>query len=271
MNISFISDLHLEFADLTIPGGDVLILAGDVCEAKNIRPELYQKDQPFNTKRQDRYARFFMEELVKYQRVLYVMGNHEHYGMIFDDTHDLLKSLVPNNVTVLEKQHVIIDNVIFLGGSLWTDFNNNDPLTMWDVPRNMNDFSVIKKLDADLGSVKRLRAEHVLKEFNDTLQYFASVLDANINVPTVVITHHAPSKQSINEKFRSEHIMNGGFASNLDNFILKYPQITHWIHGHMHDPVDYHIGNTQILSNPRGYTGYERQANLFDTAKSFAI
>lgn len=271
MNIAYISDLHLEFDDLILPGGDVLILAGDVCEAKNIKPELYEKNQPFHTKRKDRYARFFMEELGKYQRVLYVMGNHEHYGMIFDDTHDLLKSLMPDNVTILEKQHVIIDNVIFLGGSLWTDFNNNDPFTVWDVQRNMTDFNVIKKLDHDLGSVIRLRAEHVLKEFNDTLTYFASVLDANEETAAVVVTHHAPSKQSINERFRFEHTLNGGFASTLDDFILKYPQITHWIHGHMHDPVDYKIGNTQILCNPRGYTGYEQQANLFDTAKSFAI
>jgi hypothetical protein len=39
------SDLHLEFADLKLPGGDILILAGDVCEAKNLKIDEYDPNQ----------------------------------------------------------------------------------------------------------------------------------------------------------------------------------------------------------------------------------
>ena len=35
MRVNLISDLHLEFStDLSLPGGDVLIVAGDMCEFK---------------------------------------------------------------------------------------------------------------------------------------------------------------------------------------------------------------------------------------------
>ena len=69
MKINVISDLHLEFADLVLPGGDVLILSGDICEAKNIKKDQYSKDAvqfKFELKRSDRYIRFFVEECVKY-------------------------------------------------------------------------------------------------------------------------------------------------------------------------------------------------------------
>lgn len=36
MKIQYASDLHLEFGGVTLPGGDILILAGDVAEARTI-------------------------------------------------------------------------------------------------------------------------------------------------------------------------------------------------------------------------------------------
>jgi hypothetical protein len=65
--------------------------------------------------------------------------------------------------------------------------------------------------------------------------------------------------------------MNGGYHSHLEYFIMDHPQIKTWVHGHMHDAVDYMIGETRILSNPRGYKGYEEQAETFDPSFSFEV
>ena len=59
------SDLHLEFGDLELPGGDILVLAGDIAEVKNIE-QTY--DPVFNSLgsditrygRPDRARRFFI-------------------------------------------------------------------------------------------------------------------------------------------------------------------------------------------------------------------
>jgi hypothetical protein len=136
MRVSVMSDLHLDFADLTLPGGDVLILSGDVCEAKRFKKEDYnpsmvlleheRKDQ-----RPDRCSRFLEEECAKYREVIYVMGNHEHYGYQFHKTYDHIKSQLPANVHLLEKESYEIDGVIFMGGTLWTDMNNHDQLTLY--------------------------------------------------------------------------------------------------------------------------------------------
>jgi hypothetical protein len=57
--------------------------------------------------------------------------------------------------------------------------------------------------------------------------------------------------------------MNGGYRSDLGDFILDRPQIRVWIHGHMHDNFDYQVGSTRVVCNPRGYSGYEQQAENF--------
>ena len=78
-------------------------------------------------------------------------------------------------------------------------------------------------------------------------------LDADAKV--VVVGHHAPSALSIAEHYKDSHLMNGGFSSDLSEFILDNPKIKLWTHGHMHDAFDYYIGDTRVVCNPRGYPG----------------
>ena len=47
--------------------------------------------------------------------------------------------------------------------------------------------------------------------------------------------------------------MNGGYASELSDYILDHPQIKVWCHGHIHYAFDYMIGDTRIVCNPYGY------------------
>ena len=65
--------------------------------------------------------------------------------------------------------------------------------------------------------------------------------------------------------------MNGGYSSNLEEFILDRPQIKVWTHGHTHDTFDYMIGSTRVMCNPRGYNGYEERAKEFDPTIGFDI
>jgi hypothetical protein len=39
---------------------------------------------------------------------------------------------------------VTIDDVVFVGGTLWTDCNGHDDMTMWNAGRGMNDYRMIK-------------------------------------------------------------------------------------------------------------------------------
>jgi hypothetical protein len=65
--------------------------------------------------------------------------------------------------------------------------------------------------------------------------------------------------------------MNGGYSSDLSEFILDHPQIKMWTHGHTHDTFDYMIGSTRVVCNPRGYIKYEQRADEFDPNIIFEV
>ena len=110
MRVSVMSDLHLDFADLELPGGDVLILSGDLCEARSIKKDGYnpnmvllEHERP--DRRPDRFYRFLEEECSKkYRETIMVFGNHEHYGSTYHKTFEHVRAQLPTNVHLLEKE-----------------------------------------------------------------------------------------------------------------------------------------------------------------------
>jgi Icc-related predicted phosphoesterase len=282
MKINVISDLHLEFSDLELPGGEVLILSGDVCEAKHVNAEydvnnILNEGGPAtgNMKRMDRWTRFFHEECSKYDKVFYVVGNHEHYGYTYHKTVPHLKTVLPANITVLEKECVEYNGVLFLGATLWTDMNNHDQLTLYHMKSMMNDYRQITMLNEVKSVYHRLTPEHTVAEHVKTKQLFRHYLEENRRretpLPVVVLTHHSPSKASTHPHYANDTIMNGAYSSELSEFILDNPEIKLWTHGHTHHNFEYKIGDTTVMCNPRGYAGYEQQAREFDPTRGFEI
>jgi predicted phosphodiesterase len=291
MRVSVISDLHIDFADLTLPGGDVLILSGDICEAKSIKKDLYKtpkflaehadianillenKQKPDS--RVDRYYRFLLEECSqKYREVFMVMGNHEHYGFQFQKTFEHINSQLPSNIHLLEKASFELDGVLFLGATLWTDMNNHDSLTLYHMKGMMNDYRQITMFNEAKSAYHKLTPEFTVEEHIRTKEYFKLVLEENRrtkNLPVVVITHHSPSKQSTHPRYAHDVTMNGAYSSDLTEFILDNPEIKYWTHGHTHEPFRYKVGETEIICNPRGYKYYEHRAEDFDPTEGFDI
>jgi Icc-related predicted phosphoesterase len=232
-----------------------------------------------NTDIADRYRRFINEELIKYQKVLYVKGNHEHYRNAYHDTHARLLREMPDNVHLLENDEIQIDDVHFFGATMWTDMNKGDPISMHHLKQAMSDFAGSIKMGhgVKVGNqydgyyTSKFNPEYAKGIFHETISIMSSWLKNHKDDKCVVITHHAPSELSVNECYKKDYYMNGGYRSNLENFILDHPQIKVWCHGHMHDPCDYMIGDTRVVTNPRGYMGYETQANNFDPNFSFEV
>lgn len=261
--VSIISDAHLEFGYQELPGGDVLILAGDICEVKNYKKEFHSTKLVDSTPGTYKYRDFFEIECAKYNQVFYVLGNHEHYHGRFDKTVKELREILPENITVLDKDYVEHNGVIYLGGTLWTNLNNGDSLTIWTLKSMMNDYKAIQNYYADKGLYHKLVPEFTFREHVKTLAYFKKVLEENADKPVVVISHHAPTPLSIEECYKNDYHMNGGYVSNLSEFILEHPNIKLWVAGHTHHTYQYYMGDTLVVANPRGYRGYETLANNF--------
>jgi len=76
----------------------------------------------------------------------------------------------------------------------------------------------------------------------------------------VVVGHHSPSKLSTKPQYQDDVLVNGAYSSDLSELMLDHPQIKMWTHGHTHHNFDYMIGECRVVCNPRGYDGYEQQA-----------
>lgn len=239
MKLHLISDVHLNFGDLVLPGGaDILIIAGDTIECDKTSLK--------------KAKRFFEEELTKYPRVLVVMGNHEFYGCDLEEAKEHMSEALPNNAILLDDHVYEQEGWTFFGGTLWTDMNKGNPITSFYIRDYMNDFRRIKKSKQPYYAFK---PQVAATEHARTLRFLDSAIHNKDKV--FVITHHAPSYRSIDPKFANMHEANHAYASDLSEFILDLPQIKYWIHGHVHCTNDYKLGNTRVLSHPRGYAGYE--------------
>lgn len=269
MKVKVWSDLHLEFQD-DYPrwennGADVLILAGDICVADNLysNPTAGLDDLIQNgwyAKDAIRYRRFFDHVSREFPTILYVMGNHEHYKGRWDRTESVLREEFAryDNIHLLEQNKMVINDVVFLGASLWSSFNDGDPLTLLSVKDMMNDYRSITERNGE--HYHKLRPQTTLAKHRETVQWLDLMLSEDKR-KTVVIGHHAPSRQSIHEKYRGQHHMNGAFSSDLDWMMIDRDNIPLWIHGHVHDKHDYTIDKTRIICNPRGYPG---EASVLD-------
>jgi DNA repair exonuclease SbcCD nuclease subunit len=203
--------------------------------------------------------------------VIYIAGNHEFYNGKFYAGIDYLREECAKfpNIYFLENDTKVIDDVTFIGGTLWTDMNKGDPLTMHAIEGMMNDFRIIKN---DKRNYASMSARDVAGRHARTLSYFKSVLAEQHDKKFVVVGHHSPSFQSVNPIYAHEILMNGGYHSDLSEFIMDHPQIKLWTHGHTHHPFDYVIGETRIVCNPRGYEndGYSEQTG-WDPTKILEI
>jgi Icc-related predicted phosphoesterase len=291
MKIAVTSDIHLEFGEWypsNPENADVLILSGDIMVAADV--------DRIDSLRGEMYKQFLQNAKKEYKHVLYVMGNHEHYHGDFAKTASVLRTLCDDEgVVLLDKDCVTIEDVTFIGGTLWTDMNNEDPLTLYHISQMMNDFRCVKnsnrKLSKKVPIYKKdddgnfitdekgmfiqermefreyeasFSPENAVEDHKKYLGYIRSVIEGNFDKKYVVLGHHAPSKMSTHPRYKHDTTMNGGYSSSLDEFIMDHPQIKLWTHGHTHELFDYLIGSTRIVCNPRGYVNYERGSDMED-------
>lgn len=112
MKIKILSDLHLEGYWFTYEdhGEDVVILAGDICTRNRLH--------------------MFLDTIPKHIKVLFVAGNHEYYHGEFKACNQYFKDLESKyNFVFLKNNQIIIDDIAFFGGTMFTDFKlYNNPV-----------------------------------------------------------------------------------------------------------------------------------------------
>jgi len=270
------SDIHLEYYDLhNLPGGDILFLLGDIWEIIQMRPNA---TDPQSRGLRKKYIRFIEEELSKYEEVYILKGNHEYFNLFWEDANRILLNFLEKydkkkHIKLLDNSSVLIEDVLFIGSTLWATYGYGT-INEIAIQNRMPDLTFIKTRDYynndNFESQMYGRKIKPIELFNAhlySINYIRQELMHNQNRPCVVLTHHAPSYLARTESSNLDET----FVSNQHEIIDNYLPAM-WVYGHLHENRRFYIGKTLLVSNCRGYYGYESCARIFSpSAANFKL
>lgn len=221
-----LSDVHSEFHRdwgrsfvETLPDVpcDAVVLAGDTGDSRTFLP-------------------FLKSVCAKFRDlpVLFVAGNHEHYGSDIASLRQLMTDAVRGeslrNLVHLDNTVVEVADARVAGTTLWFPF---DPMNV--AYRNMmHDFRAVRDLDTTVYEENR-RARRFLESAGADL----------------VVTHHLPCPAVTAPRWRSSDL--NRFFVGGDDELVAATGARAWVFGHTHDATDLtHLG-VRMVANPFGY------------------
>lgn len=282
MKFTVWSDLHAEINQFiegltAADGGDVLILAGDIFNAGQLRYGGVSQGTL-------RLAEALSQEVFpRFKKVVYVLGNHEHFNANISQSASLLgewlASLGTRNLSILDDEWITVNDVVIYGCTLWTDLSNEVERSTVESGRDdyrlirLHDREEVRNLPAGRRITGTITGAYTHGLHTRSLSKLKVFLEQKSVDPflalksLVIVSHHPPSKKSINTR-HSANGLDSAYASDLDELVHAHPEIKVWVHGHTHMNFDYQIGKTRIFANQYGYC-YEEQKNNFDVNGGF--
>jgi len=244
-----VSDLHIENSKYDIdplslinPSADVLILAGDI-GSFYILNKLYK---------------FLKKVCVHFKLVIYVPGNHEYYkvkGKRPENMETLFNNFMKitqmiNNLYVLNRSSIQINDICIVGCTLWSKTDCNIPKY------------IVRINEMDTDTYNKFHTEDV-----NYIKYIINHCKEN-NLKLMVVTHHCPTYYVINKtQKRKKDKYSSLYYTDLD-YLLKDSNMSIWISGHLHVNYDYINENgVRLLGNQLG----KPKDNITDFNKKLII
>ena len=197
MKLRVLSDIHLEFGDYQVEHlpddkDTILVLAGDITVASS---RVSMKV----------FGPFLQICVEQFAHVIMVMGNHEHYHGDIATSRGKLEEVLKHfsledNVFILANETKIIDDVAFIGATLWTDCGGVDNLKSVHLWHGMTDSKIVK-INGKPFSVYASR-----DLYNYSKAYILHQVEQlkQLNYKTVVVVHHLPSDKSTHEMYKGQ-------------------------------------------------------------------
>ena len=230
MRIQYVSDIHLEFLTkipTIIPKAEILCLVGDI-------------GYPYSKI----YKQFLTEMNGMFKKVFLIAGNHEYYNLgankgksineIDEQIDFILKTNKLSNITYLNDSYEDYNGHRFIGTVLWSHISNPNYL--------INDFEQILDMNVQVyNELHQISCEFISE----------SILESEL--PIVMLTHHMPSYDFIDEKYKSDSMnkFNQCFASDCKQFFIHPVKV--WLYGHTHKPKVCIVNGIKFGCNPLGY------------------
>jgi Icc-related predicted phosphoesterase len=256
VKLLILSDLHAEFETFEVAKDldyDVAVLAGDIVAPGRVAARWLRNPARFGNK-----------------PIVQIAGNHEYYESVLDqELLEMRRQAKDHNIQFLDCDEVVIAGMRFLGCTLWTDFRlridnpgfagqpvrllSDRDRSMTECSRRLADYSAIRiddPLTSNSRGTRRLVPMETLQIHRRHRSWLRKKLAEPFDGPTVVVTHHAPHRKSLEPRF-AEDWASGGFVNEMLLEFFEVPSL--WVHGHTHDSFDYRVGACRVVCNPRGY------------------
>lgn len=252
MKLQYASDLHLEFPENKgflkrnplLPGGDVLLLAGDIV--------------PFAV--MDKHADFFSYISDTFKTSYWIPGNHEYYSSDISDHAGSLNEKIRDNLFLVNNVSIIQEDVKLIFSTLWTSIS---PENQFEIRQRLSDFHAIRYKN------KGLTPDHYNLLHEQCRSFLNEEKSKDGTEKKVIITHHVPTLMNYPEKYRGDSL-NEAFGVEMYNDVLT-SGADFWIFGHHHsNTANILIGSTTLTTNQLGYVKYD-ECPGFDTKKIITI
>lgn len=215
MKIALFSDIHLEHRDYAV-WNDIAFWLHEEIRDEGVDLVVNAGDTHHDAEIRDITRGSF--EKAGYQYID-VLGNHDCYGGKFPE---------------YGFEATTFGDVKVVHGSMWTNFDDKFDV-MEEARRWISDFRFIDN------ATPRMMVE----EFDRFCEYVDTVK------PDVVVSHFAPSPESVVDQFKGQ-TLNPYFCPDAFKNTVHRPKL--WLHGHIHNPVDYVSKHgVRVVANPLGY------------------
>jgi Icc-related predicted phosphoesterase len=142
---------------------------------------------------------------------------------------------------------------------------------MKGVRRRLGEYFFVKtRAGSEGGSLTKFRPEDALRAHDTAWNALLREVGGDDRKPTVVITHHAPSRLGANPQVAGNGL-DGAYVSDLDQAIRTFENVPVWIHGHTHVARSYRIGSTIVRTNALGFAAKGQGAPGFSATARFEV
>lgn len=246
MKINIISDIHEDinrckgYDYSSLLDAEFVVIAGDISGSpiattnwitKNIKRGIFVEGNHLG------YTECNIEELD------YKEGANKYLSYTFDGT---------DGVKFLENDTYEVDDILFIGCTLYTDFNlyGTPVMSMRLAREGMNDFNYVY-CDQDGRRVK-LYPDKTAQWHEQSVKFIDETCENNKDKKIVVVTHHCPNEESLSIEYANS-MLNPAYASDLEWIMEKHDNLKLWVCGHVHNDSDFIVYGTRVLSHPFGY------------------
>uniref|UniRef100_A0A060TD13 ARAD1D44022p n=1 Tax=Blastobotrys adeninivorans TaxID=409370 RepID=A0A060TD13_BLAAD len=251
MKFQYLSDLHLEVVPSyekyeIYPRAPYLILAGDIGQLCDPGLRLFLRTQ-----------------CQQFERVFYVLGNHELYTLSHEQALEICSDLesdvlMDKRLSILYRKRVEVDNVVILGCTLYSNLDlsrHNDSLTLLSDFTRINNWSVESHLKAHRADSDWLKDQLLLESQRQGSPR-----------KVLVITHFAPTFVNSSDPAKRNEKLDSYFATELLSASAwqGIDLVNAWVYGHTHWRCDFELGPVRVLSNARGVVLAHNDDNPLD-------